>query len=134
MYNFLPRDIPPLICSRGNILRSPSLIQVARIPEGSLDRFFDPYFTTKEKGHQDWGSATSYSIISNHNGQIQVSSELGKGSTFRIYLPASEQIPQSDSIKAAVLGVIAERPGVLVMDDEDIVLDLAKRFITTLRA
>ena len=57
------------------------------IPEKYITRLFDPYFTTKEKG-SGLGLATSYSIIKNHGGLIDVKSQLGKGSAFYIYLPA----------------------------------------------
>jgi signal transduction histidine kinase/CheY-like chemotaxis protein len=59
------------------------------IPRDHLDRIFDPYFTTKQKG-SGLGLAATYSIIRKHDGHITVTSELGKGSVFRIYLPASE--------------------------------------------
>ena len=58
------------------------------IPEHHLSRIFDPYFTTKQKG-SGLGLATSYSIIRNHQGVIEVTSEPGVGSTFVIFLPAA---------------------------------------------
>lgn len=59
------------------------------IPEEILAHVFDPFFTTKSKG-SGLGLATSYSIINKHGGFIDVESEQNKGSTFHIYLPASE--------------------------------------------
>ena len=61
------------------------------MPKEYLQKIFDPYFTTKHKG-SGLGLATSYSIVKNHGGLITVESELGSGSVFRIYLPASEPI------------------------------------------
>ena len=58
------------------------------IPNKHIARIFDPYFTTKKKG-SGLGLATCYSIIKNHEGHIAVESELGRGSIFRVYLPAS---------------------------------------------
>lgn len=55
-----------------------------------LKNIFDPYYTTKEKG-SGLGLATTYSIIKKHNGHITVSSEIGVGTIFYIYLPASMQ-------------------------------------------
>ncbi len=60
------------------------------IPQGHLSRIFDPYFTTKQKG-SGLGLTTSYSIISRHDGHIAVESEMGAGTTFNIWLPASEK-------------------------------------------
>ena len=56
--------------------------------EEHLPKIFDPYFTTKQKG-SGLGLATSYSIVKNHCGYITAESELGIGTNFYIYLPAS---------------------------------------------
>ncbi|MDC4224260.1 MAG: ATP-binding protein [Candidatus Manganitrophus sp.] len=60
------------------------------IPKEHLSKIFDPYFTTKQKG-SGLGLPTSYSIIKKHDGYMSADSELGKGSTFSIYLTASSQ-------------------------------------------
>ena len=59
------------------------------IPPDHLLKIFDPYFTTKHKG-SGLGLTVAYSIIDKHNGRLSVESELGKHTTFTIYLPASE--------------------------------------------
>lgn len=61
------------------------------IPPENLDKIFDPYFSTKQRGTQKgmgMGLAVSYSIIKRHNGHIAISSTPGKGTTVEIFIPA----------------------------------------------
>ncbi|HEX8949902.1 MAG TPA: CBS domain-containing protein [Dissulfurispiraceae bacterium] len=65
------------------------------VPQGHLQKIFDPYFTTKKRGSRKGtglGLAICYSIVKNHDGHITVESELGVGTTFCIYLPASHAL------------------------------------------
>jgi two-component system NtrC family sensor kinase len=58
------------------------------IPDENMDKLFDPFFTTKEVGHgTGLGLAISYGIIREHGGYLEVESEIGKGTTFTVYLP-----------------------------------------------
>jgi len=100
------------------------------IQDKYLRRIFDPYFTTKEKG-SGLGLATSYSIIKNHNGEIDVRSELGKGATFLIYLPATIAVKHEEPTKLAAL-TPGKKGRVLVMDDESFILNIAGELIKTL--
>jgi PAS domain S-box-containing protein len=86
------------------------------IAEEFLSKIFDPYFSSKEMG-RGLGLAISYSIIKNHKGHISVKSELKKGSTFNIYLPATKAkmysgAPQQDA-------PLSGQGHVLIMDDEE---------------
>jgi two-component system, cell cycle sensor histidine kinase and response regulator CckA len=60
------------------------------IPAEYMDNIFDPFFTTKEGG-SGLGLSTSYAIIRNHNGFIDIKSKVGEGTTFDVYIPASEE-------------------------------------------
>lgn len=62
----------------------------------NLNRIFDPFFTTKPVGKETGlGLSVSYNIIAKHNGRIEVESEVGKGTTFRIWLPIIQPKPEA---------------------------------------
>lgn len=97
------------------------------IPEEILTKIFDPYFTTKEKGN-GLGLASSYYIIKNHGGYIGVSSQVGSGSTFYIYLPASDKKPEAKTGRKKHL-LKEERKRILLMDDEPLLRNSVKEFL-----
>ncbi len=100
------------------------------IPKENLEKIFDPYFTTKQRG-SGLGLATTYAIIKKHGGKISVESELGKGTTFRIYLPAvpDTQVKRTEE-KAQLTSWNGKR--ILVMDDEAYIRDLMGSFLEML--
>ncbi len=95
------------------------------IPQKDMLKIFDPYFTTKPKGN-GLGLATAFSIINKHQGRIAIESEVGKGTAFFIYLPAS---PASEVvIKPITPNEVKERKGrILLVDDEPTILTVGKR-------
>jgi CheY-like chemotaxis protein len=95
-----------------------------------LERIFDPYFTTKQKG-SGLGLATAFSIVKQHGGRLSVDSRLGEGSTFRLYLPASEMpvVPEQPvSPGAPVKG----HGRILLMDDDPVVREVVGQMLVSL--
>ena len=93
-----------------------------------LQRIFDPYFTTKPSGH-GLGLATSYSILRKHGGHIEVASEVGTGTTFELYLPASEEGELAEPTKELATAAKSSKARVLMMDDEDTVLAVGTKML-----
>ena len=118
--------LPPVLAP-GNYVRLSVADQGTGIAPEHLPRIFDPFFTTKQKG-SGLGLATSYSIVKRHEGLIAAESELGKGSTFIIYLPASQKSVGRETRDGAGAGHQGSGR-VLVMDDEDFVRDVASAMV-----
>ncbi|MEJ2032595.1 MAG: PAS domain S-box protein [Deltaproteobacteria bacterium] len=111
----------------GKYIRIDFRDQGTGIPRKYFDRIFDPYFTTKEKS-SGLGLAVCYSIIKKHGGTLTVNSTPGLGSTFSIFLPASEKeqmAPEAVPKKVESHGV----GRVLVMDDDETVLEIATEML-----
>jgi len=81
-----------------------------------IDKIYDPYYSTKDSG-TGLGLTICYSIIRKHNGIINVKSRVGAGTTFTVYLPASEK-KSGGAQKAAPLKGSGK---ILVMDDEEVI-------------
>ncbi len=100
------------------------------IPEALRDRIFEPFFTTKDQGHgTGLGLATVLGIVKAHHGFINLYSELGQGTTFRIYLPAAEGDFTLPVPELSVEGQHSRGRGevILVVDDERAIRSVAQR-------
>ena len=99
--------------------------------EKTKERIFEPFFTTKEIGRgTGLGLASVYGIIQNHGGFVTVYSEVGEGTSFHIYLPASEKQVKKELIlpdRAA-----GGKETLLVVDDEEMILEVASGMLTAL--
>jgi PAS domain S-box-containing protein len=99
--------------------------------QATLEHIFDPFFTTKEMGRgTGLGLASVYGIIKGHDGYIDVASEKGQGTTFIIYLPATQKAVEEPAEAAAEL--IRGSGTLLVVDDEDLVLHVAANMLEKL--
>ncbi len=94
-------------------------------------QIFDPFFTTKEKGRgTGLGLASAYGIIKNHNGIIVAYSEVGRGTTFNIYLPLSDQ--EAFREDPTEEGLIRGTETILLVDDEEMILEVAQEMLEEL--
>jgi signal transduction histidine kinase/CheY-like chemotaxis protein len=98
----------------------------------TLVRIFEPFFTTKQKGTgTGLGLASAYGIIKNHGGYIYVFSEPGKGTTFHVYLPATERQPviiteeKKDKVYSGT-------EAILIVDDEPINISVMQEMLEML--
>jgi PAS domain S-box-containing protein len=101
------------------------------IPPDALSQIFNPYFTTKEKGEgTGLGLAVVQGIIKSLNGAITVDSEVGKGSTFHVYLPniRRELVKEEEIQKPLPMGY----EHILLVDDEQPLVDIGKQMLERL--
>ncbi len=99
--------------------------------EKTRERIFDPFFTTKEMGRgSGLGLAMVYGIIRGHGGAINVTSELGHGTTFTIYLPGSEKNIIVE--KAVATETVKGMETILLIDDEPINLEVSGELLESL--
>jgi two-component system, cell cycle sensor histidine kinase and response regulator CckA len=92
---------------------------------------FEPFFTTKEKGKgTGLGLATAYGVIKQSGGYIWVDSEVGKGTTFRIYLPEVNAAPEAIPEPKPANKLSADRRTILVVEDEPSLRKLTKKTLS----
>ena len=102
--------------------------------EETKDRIFEPFFTTKFQG-RGMGMAAVYGIVKNHDGRISVDSELGKGTTVHIYLPAIRAESEGQRVKAATQPDVELGTGegtILMIEDEDVVIEVTQTMLERL--
>ncbi len=96
-----------------------------------LPRIFEPYFTTKEQGKgTGLGLSVVHGIVKSHSGTIKVYTEVGKGTSFRVYFPLAEDLDASEAAEPRPLPTGSER--ILFVDDEPALVDLSRRMLSRL--
>jgi len=92
----------------------------------TIMRIFEPFFTTKEIGKgTGLGLATVYGIVKQHEGWVEVSSQVGKGTTFNVFLPASSEPVRAAQPEVAPATVEGGQETILVVEDEPVLRDMA---------
>jgi len=99
------------------------------MPKEIQEKIFDPFFTTKEPGKgTGLGLSTTLAIVKSHGGFIHCYSEPGKGSTFKVYLPANPALVSAENVVTEKARLPNGRNNlVLVVDDEEPIRKLAQR-------
>jgi PAS domain S-box-containing protein len=101
------------------------------IPAEIIDKIFEPFFTTKEIGKgTGLGLSTVISIIKSHAGFLDLKTEVGKGTSFNVYLPAAEATVAAAATPAATDELQGKGETVLVVDDEPAILELTRTMLT----
>jgi two-component system NtrC family sensor kinase len=91
---------------------------------------FEPFFTTKEQGKgPGLGLATVYGIVKQHEGWIEVETEPGRGTSFRIFLPLASPRPEPVKVPSPKTGMAGGKETILLVEDEQIVRRLALRVL-----
>ena len=102
------------------------------IDEATLDRVFDPFFTTKDLGlGTGLGLSLVHSIVSDHDGAIEVSSTPGQGSGFTVYLPRSGETASASGIERVPIPK-GRGETVLLVDDDEVLVLLGEEMIAAL--
>jgi len=95
------------------------------IPQETLKHIFEPFFTTKgDRKAVGLGLATVYGIVRNHGGFVRVYSEVGQGSTFKVYLPVAAGVSPDQQKPGPAEGAFAGAR-ILLVDDEQVVREVA---------
>ena len=102
------------------------------IPAEFLDKIFEPFFTTKDVGlGTALGLSTTLAIVRSHNGFIDLHSELGKGTTFNVYIPATGTAAVATAANVSAVSPKGNGELILVIDDEEAIRTVA---VQTLKA
>ena len=101
--------------------------------KATIERIFEPFYTTKELGlGTGLGLSTVYGIVKQNNGLVNVYSEPGQGSTFKIYLPRQTGTPEEHSSEEEERIPAGQGESVLVVEDEPAILEMAKNMLVLL--
>lgn len=123
--------VRPHNCKPGRYVKMSVTDTGIGMDRATQDRIFEPFFTTKEIGRgTGLGLASVYGIIKNHDGFIHVYSEAGVGTTFTIYLPASDK--PVEKVKRFSSDVHRGQETLLLVDDEQMIVEVGQKLLEKL--
>lgn len=124
----------------GSILMAPGKYILLKVSDNgcgmdkhTLNHIFEPFFTTKGVGEgTGLGLATVYGIIKQNNGYINVYSEPGQGTSFKIYFPAVEEDQQKPGTESVGYAMVGGTETILMVEDEEVILKTGKYLLEDL--
>jgi len=132
----------PLVLNEEKYVKISIKDEGSGISEEHMDKIFDPYFSTKDKGTQKgmgMGLAIAQSVVQKHNGHIMINSTTGAGTEVTIYLPAAEEKEEPETVKQEREDITPSTSSdqttikkILVMDDEEMLRNLAQMMLERL--
>ena len=126
------KDVSPFMGDPGKYVKIAVTDTGVGMDQTTQERIFEPFFTTKEMGRgTGLGLAFVYGIIKSHGGFTKVDSEIVKGTTINIYLPASGAKVIEEMVLAKDLMNGSET--VLLVDDEDMIIEVGEKMLELLR-
>jgi len=127
--NYLFEDKNKFALSSGQYIKISVRDQGIGIPENQIQHVFEPFYSTKEKGH-GLGLAISYAIIKKHGGHMSVKSTYGDGATFNIYLPATNK-KSAERINKKSESYHGQGH-ILILDDQMAILKMVAKMLKTM--
>jgi two-component system, cell cycle sensor histidine kinase and response regulator CckA len=124
-----PNPTLPAEAYAGRFVRLSVVDTGAGIAPDVIDRIFEPFFTTKALGEgTGLGLSTVYAIVQQHRGWLNVSSRVGVGTTFEIFIPCTDHPPES-TVPSAAAEVLGGEETILVVEDERVLRQIVTKLL-----
>ena len=126
-------DVRPFAVAPGGYVKISVTDTGMGMDAATLEKIFDPFFSTRGAGQgSGLGLASVYGIVKNHSGFINVYSEVGEGTTFNLYLPASENEVARETPGSGHGSIQYGKGTILLVDDEGMILAVGRKMLENL--